>query len=119
MIAAILGLPRWAHVALGMGGLFIAALALHKCAVSDAVKADRKAAEAQAAKQALGAERSANVADATRQAEIQANDDQTRKVIDDAVAENPEAARAPAGPAVRAAVDGLRNRTSGNSPAAP
>lgn len=36
MIAAFLGLPRWAHVALGIGALCIAALTLHKCAIEDA-----------------------------------------------------------------------------------
>lgn len=117
MIAAFLGLPRWAHIALALGTLVLAALTLHKCAVSDAVKADRKATEVQVAKQVIGAERSANAADVTRRAEMQANDDQTRKAIENATSDKPEQVRQPSGPAVRAAVDSLRKRTASDSPA--
>ena len=108
--AAFARLPRGWHIALGVLALCLMAFTLHRCAVSDAVKADRKAVEAEAAKKALGAERAANRADVTRQAEIQANDQATRKAIDDAVANDPEAASRPAGPAVRAVTEQLRHR---------
>jgi dihydroxyacid dehydratase/phosphogluconate dehydratase len=88
--------------------LCLLAFTLRRCAVSDAVEADRKAVESETAKKVLGAERTANRADVTRQAEIQASDAATRKAIDDAVAKHPETV--PAGPATRAAADSLRNR---------
>lgn len=108
--SAFARLPRGWHIAIGVVGLCLVAFTLHHCAISDAVEADRKAVEAETAKQALGAERAANRSDATRQTEIQANDDQARKVIDDAVANDPEDAARPAGPAVRAVTEQLRNR---------
>ena len=103
-------LPRGWHIVLAVLVLCLAAFTLHRCAVSDAVEADRKAVEAETAKRALGAERAANRADVTRQAEIQANDAATRKAIDDVVAKEPEAAARPAGPAVRAVSEQLRHR---------
>lgn len=103
-------LPRGFHIALGVIALFVALLVLHKCAVRDAIEADRKAVEAETAKKALGAERAANEADAARQGEIKANDASTRKAIDDAARENPEGAKAGVGPATRAALESLRQR---------
>lgn len=108
--AAFAKLPRGWHIAAGAVTLCLLAFALHRCAVSDAVEADRKAVESETAKNALGAERTANRADVTRQAEIQANDAATRKAIDDVVAKEPEAATRAAGPAVRAVSEQLRHR---------
>ena len=113
--ASFAKLPRGFHIAISVVVLCIAAFMLHRCAVSDAVEADRKAQEAQVIEKALSAERAANRADATRQAEIHANDQATRKAIDDAVAKDPESTALPSGPAMRAAADSLRSRSTGNS----
>lgn len=107
-------LPRGFHIGLAIGAAILLLFTLHKCAVRDAVKDDRAATEAAVTKKLLGAERSANAADAVRQDEIRANDAATRKAIDDAVAKDPEKAAAPAGPASRAAIDELRKRAAGN-----
>lgn len=73
------------------------------------LKADR----AETAETALKAERTANTKDAERQIENQANDASTRKAINDAAAKDPDGAKAPAGPAARAAADSLRKRAAG------
>ncbi len=112
-IARMIALPRWAKIAVGIIALCLLAFTLHKCAIRDAVKADRKSVEAETATRTLSSERSANRADAARQAEIQASDAQTRKDIADAVDKDPEGARAAAGPAARAAADSLRHRAAG------
>lgn len=110
------GLPRGFHLGLAIGAAILLLFTLHKCAVSDAVKDDRKAAQGEVAKKQLGAERAANESDAARQTEIQANDDLTRKAIDDAVRKNPETI--PAGPVSRSAADSLRNRSTSSGTAA-
>lgn len=110
--------PLWGKAPIAIALVCLLALVLHKCSVSNAVDADRKAAKAEAAEKALGAERGANRADATRQSKIQANAADLRKAMDDAEDKNPDAARAPAGPVVNAAVDRLRERATGNQPAA-
>lgn len=71
MLAAILGLPRWAHIALGIGALLIAALTLHKCAVSNAVRADRAVASAAATKTAREADQAAQTAVEAKRAEVE------------------------------------------------
>lgn len=71
MIAAFLGLPRWAHIALGIGALLLAALTLHKCAVSDAVKADRAETSAAATKTAREADQAAQTTVTAKQADIE------------------------------------------------
>lgn len=116
LVTAFLALPRWVHIALGVVALIALAFTLHRCAIDDAVEADREAAQGQVAETALGAERAANRADAARQAEIQANDAMTRKAIDNATAANPEIT--PAGPVSRAAADSLRGRSTGARPSA-
>lgn len=108
-------LPRGFHIAIGAVILCLALFTLHRCSVNDAVKADRKAQEAQVTEKALSAERAANSAAAIRQAEIQANDDANRKAIDDAVSAHPESVRAPAGAATNAVARELRARSSGDS----
>ncbi|MGD9470599.1 MAG: hypothetical protein AB7G24_00710 [Novosphingobium sp.] len=120
------GLPERIRAPLATAATIVAAVALvlgawnvwlhfHDRAV---VAADRKAAQAAAAKAALDAERAANRADAARQDQIRANDATTRKAIDDAVAKDPAGTARPAGAASRAAADSLRNRTPGDRPAA-
>lgn len=111
--ASFAKLPRAFHIAFAVLLLCIAAFTLHRCAVSDAVEADRDAQAAKVATKVLSAERSANSADATRQTEIQANDNATREAIADATAKNPETS--PAGPITRAAADSLRARSSRHS----
>ena len=113
VLATILAIPRWVHIAAGILALCLAALTLHKCSVRDAVKSDRAATQAQVTTKALSAERAANASDATRQADIQANDQSTRKAINDAVSAHPETV--PAGVATRAAADSLRARSTGGS----
>ncbi len=71
MIAAFLGLPRWAHIALGAWALIIAVLMLHKCAVSDAVKADRSEASAEATKTAREADQAAQGTVEAKQTEVE------------------------------------------------
>lgn len=115
-LAPLLTLPKWAYWLIGavaLAGAALLALHLHDNHVR---QADRTAAEAKAAKAALGADRAANASDAPRQAEIQANDTDTRKAIDNATAKDPDAAHAAAGPASRAAVDSLRGRKAGSRP---
>lgn len=116
------GIPAKLHKAALIGAAVIALLVgfglwlhFHDNAVR---KADRNAAEAVVAKTILDAERAANRADATRQAENQANDAETRKAIDDAAAKEPEKARAAAGPASNAAARSLRERQGRPKPAA-
>jgi hypothetical protein len=101
-------IPRGWQIVFAVSLLVLAIMQLQRCAVKEAVEADRKAAQGEVAKKALEAERGANSADAIRQAEIQANDAAIRKAIDDAARKNPEPV--PAGPITRSAVDGLRNR---------
>lgn len=57
---------------------------------------------------ALTAERRANEADAKRQAEREARSTQSREAMRRAEDQNPDAARAPAGPVSRAAAERLR-----------
>lgn len=57
---------------------------------------------------ALTAERRANEADAKRQAEREARTTQSREAMRRAEDQNPDAARAPAGPVSRAAAERLR-----------
>ena len=113
ILAMLLGVPNWVKIAAGVLVLILGLITLHRCSVSDAVKADRKAAQAEVTEKALSAERAANSADATRQAEIQANDATTRKAMNDAVAKNPETV--PAGPVSRAVADSLRRKASGST----
>ena len=105
-------LPRGFHIGLAIGAAILLLFTLHKCAVSDAVKDDRAATEAQVTKKQLGAERAANESDAARQGEIRANDQSTREAIDEAVRKNPEIT--PAGPVSRAVSDKLRSRQAGD-----
>lgn len=113
-----IGIPARLHKAALIGAAVVAVLAgaflalhLHDNSVR---KADRAATEAAVAKTALDAERTANRADVARQAEIQANDADTRKAIDDAAAKDPAKGLTPAGPVSNAASRALRDRQARN-----
>lgn len=108
-LASLTGLPKWAYALAGAVLLAGAFLIWNRFDNKAAIEADRRAVEAETAKLTLEAERAANRADAARQAEIEAGDAKTRKAIDDAVERNPDAARRPAGAAVRAAAGSLHD----------
>lgn len=106
------GLPRWLSILLLIAATLAVLATLKSCydtSVIDAHDAETRAATAETA---LHAERRANTADTARQATNAASDAETRKAMTDAEVLHTEAARAPAGPVVRAAVDSLRRRAA-------
>jgi len=118
IFAAFSAIPKPVKIALAA---FAAALALWAAFTiyvngreNAAVEADRQEAVAKANETALRADRAATAEQAERDEANRSADAETRKDIDDATRENPEAARAPSGPAVNAAVRGLRSRATGS-----
>lgn len=79
-----------------------------------AVKAERNKVALEAANAAIRSERAATASQIERDEANRTADDATRKDIDDAIAQNPEAARAPTGPVVQRTIDSLRNRSTAN-----
>lgn len=75
-----------------------------------AVKADRVEAVAKAKETAERATEAATGKNEAIQQTNAANDAATRKAIDDAAIENPDAAKAPAGVVTRRSIDSLRGR---------
>lgn len=71
-LAALLALPRWAKITAGITLLLTLAFILHKCAVRDAVEADRDASNAEATTTAREADQSAQEAAEGKSSEVQA-----------------------------------------------
>jgi hypothetical protein len=112
LFAKFTSLPKWAHYVMAGIGAALLMLAYINHRENAAVRADREQAAAEAATKALDAERGANKADEAIQADNRAADKSTREAIDNATAENPEAAGAPAGPVTRTVIDRLRERAA-------
>lgn len=78
MIPLPLGLPRWAKIAGAIAAFCLLAFTLHKCAVRDAVEADRAEANAEAVSTAREADEAARgEIDATRN-EVEARNEKAR-----------------------------------------
>lgn len=117
------GLPRSVRRALAVIAIAAAVIAAGAAwlALHDRrVVADHQAeATAKAAQATIRADRAAIAADAVREVQRQADSAATRKAIDHAEQDHPEAVRRPAGPSVRAAADSLRRRAATSRHAAP
>jgi hypothetical protein len=106
--ASVLSLPAWARQAILIALACVALLTVHKCAVRDAVKADRAAQAAKVAERVIAADRAANRAGEAQRAADRTQDAETRKALSDAEAKDLDSAKRPAGASVRAVADSLR-----------
>lgn len=79
------------------------------------VEDDRAQSNLEVVKGIVEADRAATEADAARQKDREAASLETKEAIDNAVSENPQAAKSAAGPATRAAADSLSRRARKNS----
>ena len=122
IFAAFSAIPKPVKIALAAFAATLALWAAFAIYVNGrenaAVEADRQEAAAKANETALRADRAAGARQAERDEANRTADAETRKDIDDATRENPEAARAPAGPTVNAVADSLRRRKAANDTAA-
>lgn len=106
--ASVLALPSWARQAILIVLACLALMAVHKCAVRDAVKADRVAQAAKVQERVIAADRAANQAGEAQRAADRTQDAETRAALADAERADPDAARRPAGAGVRAVAESVR-----------
>lgn len=82
ILAGLLGMPRWLKIALGAVAVVGLVFLLHKCAVREAVKADRSAANAEAATTARDADERAEEAGNRTTEEVEDGNDRAREAAD-------------------------------------
>ena len=118
-LADLLGVPRWLVLAGAIAVLVGGCALLVRCHDRGVIERHEEARSARQARAVSEADRTAIANDAQR-AQVRAADSQkTKEAIDHAEAIDPEAVRRPAGPAVRAAADSLRDRANRSGRAAP
>lgn len=106
--ASVLSLPAWARQAILIALACLLLLGVHRCAVRDAVKADRAAQAAKVQERVIAAERAANRAGEAQRAADRTQDAETRAALADAERADPDGARRPAGSSVRAVAESVR-----------
>ncbi|WP_137681176.1 hypothetical protein [Aurantiacibacter suaedae] len=109
-LADLLGVPRWLVLAAAVAVLVGGSALLVRCHDRGVIDGHEKARSARQARAASEADRTAIANDAQRAQVRAADSHKMREAIDHAEAIDPQAVRQPAGPAVRAAADSLRDR---------
>lgn len=118
-LAFLKSVPRWAWYAIGAVALVISVLVYLNRRDARVIEQDRAERTAKVTKTVLEAERTANRNDAERRVVIEVQTRELERAREQAIEESPDEANRPAGPAVSAVLDSLREQGRGDSRPAP